>query len=207
MSRYTTQSARQLSMFDLNKIGLIKDGYHCSRTINWTSGTTGEKTASIHISIDAYDKNEMGYPYAQVVYKIKGYADSEWRDCSQIIRLLKSKCNYGGFKWFFQCRLYKNDVFCGRRVSILYQCGDYFACRHCASLSYDSCNKGKRYRKGTWGMMSKSWDAEDYLATLKRFSYRGRPTRKYMKYLKMQHMSPSQLFEMEKDINELLSKK
>jgi hypothetical protein len=53
-----------------------------------------------------------------------------------------SDCNFGGQRPWFLC----GD--CGRRVAVIYAKGKDFACRHCKSLTYRSCQESdSRFRK------------------------------------------------------------
>ena len=50
---------------------------------------------------------------------------------SYSIRLDKTPCNYGGYRYWFRCPS------CSKRVSVLYCAGTY-VCRHCLSVPYGS---------------------------------------------------------------------
>jgi hypothetical protein len=62
------------------------------------------------------------------------------------IRLLRTPCNYGGSRNWFQCPVGG----CGQRVGILYRAGRTLACRHCSELRYSSQREdsgGRRLRR------------------------------------------------------------
>jgi hypothetical protein len=42
--------------------------------------------------------------------------------------------------------MYSNGQYCGRRVAVLYGLRDYFACRHCYRLAYESQQEPIRMR-------------------------------------------------------------
>ena len=65
----------------------------------------------------------------------------------QKIRLTKTACTYGGFRWWFECPVVKDGVYCGNRASKLYlPTGQlYFGCRSCYDLTYESCQKSHKY--------------------------------------------------------------
>jgi hypothetical protein len=50
------------------------------------------------------------------------------------VRLLRTRCNYGGTRKWLQCPAEN----CGRRVGVLYLRGDSIACRQCLRLAYCS---------------------------------------------------------------------
>ncbi len=59
--------------------------------------------------------------------------------------------------------------------------GDYFGCRHCADLTYQSCNYGGRYK----GFLSIP-DIDRLEEKVKRKYYGGKPTKKYRRLLQME---------------------
>ncbi len=65
----------------------------------------------------------------------------------QRIGLTKTPCNYGGVRWWFECPVVKDGVYCGNRVSklLLPPGGKYFGCRECHELTYESCQKSHKY--------------------------------------------------------------
>jgi hypothetical protein len=67
----------------------------------------------------------------------------EWRETRELVGLSFSSCNYGGRRrpWFI-CPMQD----CHRRVAVLYLKGWYFACRGCASLTYQCRRLDRRNR-------------------------------------------------------------
>ncbi len=115
----------------------------------------------------------------------------------QIVKMIYVKCKYGGKKWFFVCG-YRE---CTKRVRILYEHGDYFACRTCANLSYSSCNTSNRHRAGYFKVLTKAWGSDDYyLEHVKTRFYKGKPTRKYKRYLNMRHISDKDALKAEQEM-------
>ncbi|KPL22834.1 MAG: hypothetical protein AMJ75_07315 [Phycisphaerae bacterium SM1_79] len=59
----------------------------------------------------------------------------------------------GHYKYWFICPLSRNGVYCGRRVGKLYLApvANYFGCRHCCDLSYESRNESRLGRFGGLG--------------------------------------------------------
>lgn len=178
----TVEAAKRVELSWLKKQGYLpKDGYSYGN-LHWSYNGSPNGNISFHVNTSSDVR-----PYLRLVYRARGDegASSEWKDMDYQFPLEKTPCRFGGHKWFVRCELSRNGVYCGRRVRILYQAGSYFGCRHCADLTYESCNEGKHYRGGMFRILSLSWKADEYLQTLKRHYYRGRPTRKYRKYLKM----------------------
>ena len=71
------------------------------------------------------------------------------RGIEQKIKLSTSPCTYGGFRWWFECPVVKDGVYCGNRCAKLYlPVGQlYFGCRSCHDLTYESCQKSHKYDK------------------------------------------------------------
>jgi hypothetical protein len=65
----------------------------------------------------------------------------------QKIGLTKTPCNYGGRRWWFECPVTKDGVYCGNRASklLLPPGGSDFGCRQCHDLTYESCQKSHKY--------------------------------------------------------------
>jgi hypothetical protein len=97
------------------------------------------------------------------------------------VQLETTSCHLGGVRWWFICPLTKNGIYCGRRVGILYRApqADYYGCRHCYDLSYESRNERRYGRVAYLGhyltlstRMKKLWEQT------RRLTYRGVPTRR-----------------------------
>ena len=65
----------------------------------------------------------------------------------QRIELTTTPCYYGGVRWWFVCPVVKDGVYCGNRMAKLYcpPAGEYFGCRECYDLTYESCQKSHKY--------------------------------------------------------------
>ena len=42
------------------------------------------------------------------------------KDVEQKIKLTKTPCHYGGYRWWFECPVVKDGVYCGNRCAKLY---------------------------------------------------------------------------------------
>lgn len=181
MSRYSydwprevVEDQRKLRMESLKRMGLIGGQFYNGEIIWWHNG---KEEGRIGVEIETRDSQDL---YIKFVYRTKesGEPESHWRDYQYRFDLEKIPCYFGGFKWFFKCGLTKNGTYCGKRVRILYKIGDYLGCRHCANLSYESCNSSWKQRE-----FATAISCLDKIDNLKRHFYRGRPTKKYRRYL------------------------
>ena len=174
--RDTTEESKRIELAWLKKQDYLT-GY-CGGTLSWSFN--GCPNGNIYVRINTSDNQNIEFDY-----KVKKHSESEWREMKYSFPMTSIPCRYGGTKWFFLCGLYKNGVYCGRRVRNLYMVGDYFGCRKCANLSYQSCNESKKYN-GMFKILTQSWKADDYyIKNVKRKFYRGKPTRTYRRYLKI----------------------
>ena len=197
-ARYTVEDSNKIELSWLKSKGFLvgfKGG-----NIQWSRN--GEPTGNINIQVDTYSES----PNIKFDYKVRPHGSTEeWQNISFSFRLESLPCRFGGKKWFFVCELYAKGVYCGQKVRVLYMVGNYFGCRRCANLSYDSCNQNKRFNHGIWkAFMNESKAEEYYLKNVKRLFYKGKPTKKYKRYLKISDdLSERDLYEIH---NELLSK-
>jgi hypothetical protein len=179
MSRSTTTTSRSFSVYDLRRWRKLEEGCtYYGASVVWS--VHGEETARIGYSVSTVENNA----YVQLTYKTKTN-NEEWTLIDYKVPLEAVSCNFGGKRWFFRCPLNRSQQYCGRRVAVLYQIGDYFGCRHCADLTYESCNESKRYKSWPWKTVAKSWKADQLYDQLRQTHYRGKPTRKYRRYLSL----------------------
>ncbi len=63
------------------------------------------------------------------------------------IELIRTACNYGGYRYWFTCPVVKDGVYCGNRACKLYipRGGKYFGCRECYDLTYESCQTSHKH--------------------------------------------------------------
>lgn len=192
MARYYYDGARdtvnQRKRIELD--WLKKHNYLTGLSRGSLSWNYNEKpVGNINVFVDTYSET----PSIRLMYNVRKNKEEEYREIDYSVPLESVPCRYGGKKWFFRCSLHKNGVQCNKRVRILYDTGDYFGCRTCADLSYESCNKTKSLYFDAFYVVAKQWDADDwYIKHVKRKFYRGKPTKKYFKYLKMSNISKKQ---------------
>lgn len=171
----TVEDCTKLSIFKLKEFGLLR-GY-AATTLTWTRKLSGKKS-SIGILVDTENL------YAKVNYTITDRNTDEKTDYDYKISLTTTPCNFGGVRYWFICPLSVNGVYCGRRTGTLYLAsgGHYFGCRHCYNLSYESRNECRLGRFGQLGYVLKAdRQYEELYKSIKRWTWRGRPTRKARK--------------------------
>lgn len=149
-----------------------------SGTITWTSGWDDHKSS---VGVEGSTMN--GGNYLRIWYTQTDNYTQEKKDFDYKIPLTTTPCRYGGKRYWFTCPWYKNGNYCGKRVGVLYKDGDYFACRHCYNLSYSSRNSSGIFRM--YGNITIP-DVDRAREKVKRTHYKGKPTRKYRRYLKME---------------------
>ena len=104
------EQACKLDIRYLSQSDLLHAGH--SFTLSWNRGN--ERTNSVDITV-LYDKLIVKY-----------------RNMTTSIKLTRTKCHYGGSRAWLTCPE------CNRRVALLYLLKNYFACRHCNNITYES---------------------------------------------------------------------
>lgn len=185
MPKTTADGLKKIEISWLKKHGYL-DGWK-SGTITWTNSWWGTKS-SVGITLSTL---EHWGRYLQITYT-QTDGDDVKKDFDYKIQLTTTPCRYGGFRCWFICPFSANGRYCGRRVGVLYKAGDYFACRHCYDLSYDSRNLGGLFKRS--GATISIPELERLEGEVKRKYYNGKPTRKYLRFLTKQEKSLNQLY-------------
>lgn len=101
-------------------------------------------------------------------------------DVEERIKLLSTRPNYGGARWYFSCPVTTQGERCARRVSKLYlppgeRC---FGCRKCHDLTYESSQTNHKYDSlyALWAGGEREGETFDLIK--KAFSYRLKEARK-----------------------------
>lgn len=152
----TAEASCDLSIFKLNKLGLLSGKQSTATT--WQHNQTGERTV-VFLTADV-----TGDPYVQLTYTLGNTHEYDYQ-----VSLLTSPCSLGGIRFWFQCPE------CLERVGVIFLppgCS-HFGCRHCNNLTYRSRN---RCVVESWGHTSRQIDR--LRGEIKRWTWRGRPTRK-----------------------------
>lgn len=173
------EDTKTIQAWFLNKHGYFDSSQ--SGTITWTrSGLWGEHKCSVSVQTLLPSKT------LRISYSQTDNDTAEKKDFDYKIPLVTTPCNYGGQRYWFICPWFKDKVYCGRRINVLYKSGDYFACRHCYELTYHSRNENRRSK---WYYFGRLFDAENKAeglqSQIKRTTYAGKPTRKQLRLEKL----------------------
>lgn len=172
MGKIQKEDCRTISIYDFKKWNRL-NGFD-SGMITWTSSWSDKKnSAGYMVRIG----DNMQDSFLELTYTITDSWTNEKTDIKQRYPIIALPCHYGGRRYFFKCSLRKNGIYCGRTVAKLYlgAGSQYFGCRYCYDLTYASRINGYSYCIP---------DIEGYGEKIKRWYYRGRPTRKHRMYLK-----------------------
>ena len=173
---------------------LKKHDYFCgfrSGGIVWKN-CYGEETSSISVTVSTM----YGDTYVRFQYTSTDRHSMEKTDYDYKVWLTTTPCYFGGVRYWFICPLNKNGVYCGRRVGVLYKApgASYFGCRHCYNLSYDSQNETRSGMFGAFGgVLRTDRKIEELQSQIKRWTWRGRPTRKVRRLEKLERQESRHL--------------
>ena len=183
---------KKIEVWWLKKYGYLEpDIWHKAGGISWTFGWSGNKhSVGFYTStVSSDDRN----PHIEFSYTQTEPATDEKKEFKYRVQLISTPCRYGGIRWWFVCPLLKNGQPCNRRVGVLYKGGDYFGCRHCYELTYESRNKNRRYyMQPIFDFLMADKKTEEIEKTMKRSYYQGKPTRKMRRILKINQKMNSQ---------------
>jgi hypothetical protein len=172
----TVEESKSVSISFLKKHGYFSEPCSMSGSLSWKN-CYGEQVGSISV----FASTMYGDNYVRFYYTVTNRSSEEKTDYDYKVQLTTTPCNFGGVRYWFICPLSKNGVYCGRRVAKLYKApgGHYFGCRHCNNLSYESRNES---RHGIFGIFGGVLNIDKRITELynktKRWTWRGRPTRK-----------------------------
>lgn len=184
-SRTEADNLQKVDVYWLKKHGYLEP--HCWKTggIEWTHGFSGKKS-SIGIEASLLE----GGMYVRFQYT-QTEMNGEQKNFDYKVPLTATPCHYGGQRYWFICPWYANGKYCGRRAGILYLGGNYFACRHCYNLTYNSRNLSGISKVA--GQVISMPELERLEKEVKCKYYAGKMTRRYQRYLKKQEKSLFQL--------------
>lgn len=182
MARDKAEQCNSLSIFWLKKHGYLNpECSYQSGGIKWTYGLGGSES-SIGFSVVKEDwGTKWEKTYLKLNYTQTDRRSGEKEDMDYRVNLATTPCNLGGKRYWFICPLTKNNIPCNRRVGVLFSIGKWFGCRHCGEIAYQSQFESGAYRLGS----VTEPDVEKAYDEVKREYYNGKPTRKYMRYLRL----------------------
>lgn len=173
----------KVSTSELNKWGYFDYSFRTGN-MTWTNNYSGNKNSiSLKCTINKNDKH-LRFIYTQTDYDTEKKTDFDYK-----IPLTTTPCYFGGKRYWFICPWYKNSIYCGKRVGVLYKYQDYFACRHCYELSYASKNENRKNKLFTmFEVMRISKQIEELEQQITTPYYNGKPTKKYKKLMKLRDL-------------------
>ncbi|MDD5129733.1 MAG: hypothetical protein PHS66_01580 [Candidatus Omnitrophica bacterium] len=151
----------------------------------------------IHIVVSFINKND---PFLDFYYSIL-QPNGEYQNFEYRVDLVATSCNYGGVRYWFKCPL--SILGCDRRVGVLYRVGNYFGCRNCFDLAYESSRLSGIYKK--FGVINVP-ELIKQAASFKRWCYKGKPTKKLIWYGKKYEKAIALTKLMNDQMNERLKK-
>jgi hypothetical protein len=95
---------------------------------SWTSG--GEPSGSINVRAEA--------DAVVLSFRARSFLAAGWKPIEQRVPITWTPCHLSGRRPWLICSARVNGRYCGRRVALLYRDGEFFACRSCYRLVYES---------------------------------------------------------------------
>lgn len=187
MSKTVKEDCRFISIYKFKEWNRLDSS--SSGTITWTDSWDNKSWVSYSMNLD--DKSNM---YFKLSYTANIRSTNEKKEVEHTYPIIVTPCNYGKERYWFECSMYKHGKYCGRRVAKLYMGGGshYFACRHCHELTYQA-----RLDGWTYGL----YDAEKYSEKIKKWYYKGKATKKHVRYDKLLDNTYKQILELSQRLN------
>ena len=176
ISKNVAEDYLKLSIFAMKHMGFFDRVY--DGLITWKINGGNER--SVTATIEPHSMR------LHLFYVQTDRQSGEKQEFDYIINLTTTPCNFGEIRYWFLCPLVKNGVKCNRRVGVLYKGGDYFGCRHCYNLSYQSRNENPRFRGFPWRDYVVEDKIEDLKKRMKTKYYAGKPTKTYQRIMQLQ---------------------
>ena len=196
-NRQEADGLKQINIFFFKKHGYLSSGWR-SGTVTWSRN--GEQIGNINVQSSLDDQEQ----YIKLIYTRTDRQTEEKKDFDYKVSLETTPCHFGGKRYWFICPWYANGVYCGRRVGVLYLGGDYFACRHCYNLTYNSRNLSGFFKAA--GQVVSAPDLDRLMEEAKTEYYKGKMTRRYKRYLKKEERCLFQLQVITKGLYKTRSK-
>jgi hypothetical protein len=134
VTRATCEGCQSLDIRQLHRKGLLRPGLW----LPWSWTRNDEPAGTINI--------ETEHDALVLTYRSRRFGSTEWRAVRQRVPITWTECHLGGRRPWFRCTGLSNGRHCERRVAIIYNAGDVFACRHCCGLCYGSQQEPVRER-------------------------------------------------------------
>lgn len=127
--------ANSMDILDLQRNKVFSMGQDMIWISSWSRN--GKVVASISYRLEGNNGEPSGLRFT---YTITKNNIGERKDFDYIIPVVSTPCNFGGKRWWYICSLIVNGESCHRRCRIVYlpPGAEYFGCRECHQLSYES---------------------------------------------------------------------
>lgn len=178
----TVESCLCLSLSRLRQWGYLKS--FASGTVQWKSDF---RESEIGVTVSTMGSN----PSVELKYTVSASTTGEGERLRYPIELISTPCTYGGKRWWFVCPLVqKEGTPCSRKVYKLYLPPGvrYFGCRFCHNLTYYGRQNHNHRLDSVRKLLGAEVKIEKIRETMKRTSYRGKPTKKCVQYLKYENV-------------------
>lgn len=179
MRRFTqkrvSDGLRKISIIYLNQHGLLLNSVNT--TLMWENTFSGN-TGSLTLLSYPFEPD----PYIRLLYNQKTTRGRTER-FDHKISLTTTPCYFGGKRYWFRCNLTVTGLYCGRRVGVLYDGGNYFGCRYCYNLTYSVRNQSHGLRVLTQKLNSYKRISDSIMRLKKEIRlryYDGYPTKKQL---------------------------
>lgn len=134
IKKTTVESCLNLDAGRFSKQVAIRPGLYSTAELTWTNSRK-ERILSVRYWLEPKAED-------RAVLHITSRLEADGTETTLIepILLVGTRPNFGGVRWWFVCPLVKDGVTCNRRVKKLFlpQGGQYFGCRACHDLTYES---------------------------------------------------------------------
>ena len=139
----SVEEARAFDVASLRESGFFKR----EAGITWTTSWTRWEKPWGEVSYRREDY--LGEPlFLWFTYNVQKDG-GEWRAVKNCVENQSTRCHFGGVRHWFVCPILVDGRACGRRCRCLYLAGnaEYFGCRECLLLTYQS---RRFHRKNSW---------------------------------------------------------
>ena len=137
--RQTVEECKEITVKFLNEHHFFAGGVR-SGGMKWTRN--GEQTGSINFVVSTAEGDE----FIRFQYTLTDRHSGEKTELDYKARLDSTPCHFGGRRWWFICPLVVSGRACNRLVGALYLGdGNYFGCRHCYDLTYESSKESHKF--------------------------------------------------------------
>lgn len=171
MARQRAELTNALHIFWLKKYGYLdRNLTYKTGGIKWGDGSSMGFTVKKYSTDMPEEKSIINLYYMHTDGRT-GIKES----INYNIELAITLCNYGGKRYWFICPQ------CSRRAGVIYIVGKWFSCRHCGNIAYQAQFEGGKFRVGSICEQ----DVEKAEKEVKAEYYKGKPTKRYKRYLRM----------------------